>query len=153
MKRLLIVAVAMVFTVGGVYAFSTNVPWFVDNDGPAGDGASGQAAYVGLHNNSSADVVITVQYFTANGVDLGPAEDNTANIVGNSTVSFRPGGNFDGTSESAAAAAVPDRPTVDGKLNGSIVISWTAGDELTVQGRELQQGSGQMSAFLLPPGG
>ena len=153
MKRFLVVTAAMLLTVGAVYGYSTNVPFYLDNADSGGVGTGGtQAAYVGLHNNSSEDVVITVAYFSADGVALGPATGNTAVITANASVSFRPGGDFQGASESAAAAAIPDRPTPDGKLNGSIVISWTDGVEGTIQGREHQQTDSFAAAYLLPPG-
>ena len=161
MKRFLIVTAVMVLTVGAVYGFSTNVPFYADTGGTSGSGTGvgQQSAYIGIHNNSSASVVITLKYFSADGVDLGPPTDNTATIIGNSSVSFRPAADYSegatpgGGSETDYAATIPDRPTTDGSApNGSIVISWVTGDENTIQGREHQQNNAFAAAYLLPPG-
>jgi hypothetical protein len=178
MKKLSIVAVALVALAGIAYASSLGVPWFVDN-APAGSGyppSSGTLGLVYLKNNTDADLTCTILYVNSTGDILGPfSPDNEFLVPKYATVGFRPVLNDLGGQESATAAAVPDRPrssdfgggpipgsiaadgsgeVIDDKKNGSIVISWTGGPA-DVQGMNLTVGGtngGLSYAHLLPPG-
>lgn len=181
MKKLSIVAVAMIALAGIAYASSLGVPWFVDN-APTASGyppSSGTLGLVYLKNNTPDDLTCEVLYVNSTGDILGPfAPDNTFLLPAYATVGYRPVADdpaASGGQESTTAAAVPNRPrsedfgggpipgsiaadgsgeVTDNKKNGSIVISWTGGPN-DIQGMNLTIGGagGAMSyAHLLPPG-
>ena len=183
MKKLGIIA-ATIALCASVYASSLAVPWFVDT-APAANGVPGKSVgvtgIVVLKSNRTDTLTCSIDYFTANGVELGPfAPNNTFNISPLSSLSFRPVANdpssTPGGQESSEAVLVPNRPlspdtntpipgtnppTIDTKKNGSITISWSGGDQ-DVQGlvtyfqTSVDPTSGDTVTFsygtLLPPG-
>lgn len=154
MKKLGIIA-ALVVGANVALAASLGVPWYVDT----ADVATGipqsnwlsntnkggvVTGLVTLKSNVATTLVCSITYYSADGVDLGPAApDNTFEIAPLSALAFRPvandpsvaAGGIAGGQEGAQGVLVPDRPRdVDTKKNGSIVISW-AGDPTDVQGQ------------------
>jgi hypothetical protein len=160
MRKLGILALTLVIGTTVAFASSLSVPWFVDN-APAANFipgvSSGVTGIVYLKSNVQSDVTCSIEYFTQDGVPVGPANNSTLADDNNSftipplaAVAFRPAtddpASTPGGQESAIANAIPDRPltgvnetlagagaTNDGKRNGSITISWT-GDATDVQG-------------------
>ena len=153
MKKFAIVAGVMLVASGAAFAFSLGVPFFADN-GETGTSAalptSGSRAFVGLHNNTLLDIVITLAYVSSDGTPLvqqslegvdsdadgeidsfppflnSGAENyrNTGLIPALSTVSFRPS-STDTAQESLAARRIPNKPSWwHTKHNGSIAVSW-----------------------------
>ena len=122
-----------------------SVVWFVDNAGtgvrlPPRD--NGTATLVYLHNNLDTPRTCMVEYFTQDGISIGPAADRTFTIAADSSLGFRPvaddPASIPGGQEAEQGRAVPNRPvnTVngnDGKRNGSMVIRWIGAPD-TVQG-------------------
>jgi hypothetical protein len=169
MKKLSVVAVALIAVAGIAVASSLSVPWFVDQ-APAGVGyppTQGTAGYIQLKNNTEDDIVGEIVYFNGEGRNLGVEyPDNTFVLPALSTVAFRPV-RYDESQESAVARLVPDRPIspdaetpipntdpplIDTRPNGSATISWTGGPN-DIQGAMVQVGvNGFAYAFLLPPG-
>ena len=159
MKRFAIVAVVMALGAGIAFASSLGVPWFVDNAGvatgfPPSDGRTATLVY--LHNNLGVDAVCQIQYYSAQGVLLGPANDNTFVVNKNASTAFRPvavdPATTPGGQESTVGVLVPDRPRdVDTQKNGSCVIRWF-GDPTDVQGMVLTGSVDVGYAHLLPPG-
>ena len=137
MKKVLLVA--LMLGAGVAFASSLCVPWFVDNALPAtgvppATGAGGVMTLVYLHNNLTTDMTCTICYYTASGVNIGPAAPgNTFVVPAGSSVAFRPV-RFDPDSvangqETAVAMVIPDRPLGttggnDNKKNGSLAIGW-----------------------------
>lgn len=165
MKKLYVLAMVLTVAACFAYASTMSVPWFVDNAAtkcglpPVTGGIVG---LVYLHNNQATPIVCEIQYYSQEGALLGPATDNTFSIPALATIAFRPYADDPasaGGMEAAAAALVPNRPTEDGKKNGSIVIKW-AGDPGLVQGIVLQTqnvdgtGTGRLLQWgtLLPAG-
>lgn len=155
----------MVVAIGAALASSLNVPFYNDTDtAGAGEVRNGTRNFVGLHNNETFDIVLTFNYFNDAGERLVPF-DQTGLLPALSSLSMRPG---NGTSfaESDDAAALPNRgsqiatalndPTPNGldtNQNGSIVVEWTDGTALSVQGRLFASSqTASTSAYLLPPG-
>ena len=167
MKKLTIVALALMVA-GVAFASSLNVPWFVDNSAaaskfpPVSPGVSG---IVYLHNNKTETITCSIAYYSQEGVSLGPAAPgNTFVIAANASIAFRPVAydpdSVTGGQEAVdAGLLVPDRPTVDGKKNGSLVVTWL-GEATDVQGiYTMNQYAGGINAgklvsyaYLLPPG-
>ncbi len=140
MKKLGILALTTVFC-ASVYASSLAIPWFVDN-APAANfipgKANGVTGIVILKSNRTDALTCSITYYSAEGVELGPfAPDNTFVIPALSSVSFRPVSDDPNTTaggqESSVAQAVPNRPSTDGKKNGSASVSWVGGNS-DVQG-------------------
>jgi len=146
-----------------------SVPWYVDTAGaaqrlPANDMQT--TTIIFLHNNLSDDMAAAIEYYTQDGVFVGPVwPDNYFLIPKQSTVAFRPvaddPASVGGGQEAPVAQAVPNRPMGteggnDNKKNGSIVIRWQ-GDTTDVQGmlkewRQLDGDSLYSNSVLLPPG-
>jgi len=150
-------------------AASVSVPWFVDNSGPGQTlppGNQQTTTIIYLNNSSDDDLVCAIAYFSQDGEELGPFTNNTFVIPALSTVAFRPVADdlLDPTTnpagqESAVGAAVPNRPTTDGKKNGSIRITYEdQGGTVKVTGKSeswrfVQTANGfasNNSAYLLP---
>ncbi len=112
------------------------VPWFVDNAGvavgnPPSDGK--MSTIIFLHNNLPATFLGFAEYYTENGVYIGPFDRSAFVVGGNATVAFRPVADDPSSvprgQEAPAGRAVPNRPVNtengnDGKANGSLVIRW-----------------------------
>ena len=148
---------------------SLSVPWFVDMAGvaqrlPAEDGKVTSIIY--LHNNLTEEFAGLIEYFTQDGVSIGPAwPDNYFTLPASATVAFRPvaddPSSVAGGQESEVARAIPNRPMGteggnDDKKNGSLVVRWN-GEPTDVQGilKDWQQKSETLvysSSVLLPPG-
>ncbi len=169
MKKLSVVAVALIAIAGIAVASSLSVPWFVDAS-PAGVGyppSQGTSGYIQLKNNTEDDIVGEIVYYNGEGRNLGlEYPDNTFVLPALATTAFRPVAE-DPSQESDVALAVPNRPRsadaetpipntdpplIDTRKNGSATISWTGGPN-DVQGAMVQVGTnGFAYAFLLPPG-
>ena len=128
---------------GPVVANALNMPWYVDTAGaaqriPPRD--NGSTSIVFLHNNRAQDVSCAVEYYTQDGVFVGPAPgSNSFTVPANASIAFRPVADDPATvvggQEATAGQAVPNRPLGtdngnDNKKNGSLVVRWngTAGD-------------------------
>ena len=172
MKKLLVVTLAL--SIAGMAAASTlAVPWFVDNSAAAAKfppEAPGTMGIVYLHNNKTAVLTCSIEYFTQGGVSVGPAApDNTFVIQPQASLAFRPvasdpASDAGGQEATDAGWLVPDRPLDgvgnDGKKNGSLVVTWL-GDGTDVQGVYIQEqyvggtvNNGKLTsiAYLLPAG-
>jgi len=146
-----------------------SVPWYVDTAGaaqrlPANDLKITSIIY--LHNNLSEDMPAAIEYYTQDGVFIGPAwPDNYFLVPARATIAFRPVADdpdsVAGGQEAPVGQAVPNRPMGtaggnDNKANGSIVIRWQ-GDTGDLQGtvekwRKLNENAVYSKAILLPPG-
>jgi hypothetical protein len=140
------------------------LPWYIDMAGnaqglPPQDGKMATLIY--LHNNRPNTFMGFAEYYTANGVYIGPFQQSAFVIAPNATVAFRPVADdpstVTGGQESAAGQAVPNRPVNtdngnDGKKNGSLVIRWlgTPGDLVGTQKSWMTNGF--ESSSLLPAG-
>jgi len=177
MKKTIIVAILIA---GGVaFASSLSVPWFVDN-GAVNAGfpptAGGVQGIVYLHNNQPGAITCAIEYFTSDGISLGPdGPDNTFTIAASSTIAFRPVADDPNTTLTPGGQEnpdtgnlVPDRPMVgidvipSGtglKKNGALVVRWV-GASTDVQGILVEStnvdnsASGRLLQYgtLLPPG-
>ena len=148
MKKLGIFVAVMAIS-ASVYASSLAIPWFVDN-APAANNVPGNSPGVTgliiLKSNRTDDLVCTIDYFNAEGAELGPFTNNTFVIPALASLSFRPvatdPSTVNGGQESAAAVLVPNRPVsvdantpipgtnppvIDRKKNGSATVSWNGG--------------------------
>ena len=153
MKKFVVFAAVMIAVTGIAVASSLSVPFFLDN-APA-DGtfppSAGNAAFIGIHNNTSSDIDVSIDYFDA-GQD-GTVDQQTPAVTSfvlpaNSSFSFRPVAD-DPTTE-VAAAVVPNMP--GGEFAGSASLSWVGGPG-DIQGRVVQiNANGNQHSFLLPPG-
>ena len=140
MKKVLVVA--LMLGAGLAYASSLGVPWFVDNaatgTGPI-PAAEGDLGVVFIHNNDTADLTLTILYYTQNGAFIGPDPPNDTFVINAlSSLAFRPVKSDYPSVESATAEAIPDRPRTttppnDNKKNGSIVFTWV-GDKSFLTG-------------------
>ena len=172
MKKLLAIGLVVMLGAGVAFASSLSVPWFVDKDTTNCGFPPSVATTVGiiyLHNNVPGITTCSIEYYTQDGVSLGPASPhNTFTINALSTIAFRPvahdGDMPAGGQEAPSGLAVPDRPmssTIPGgtKFNGSLVVTWV-GVPTDVQGiycnsQNVQGGpTGQLAHWgtLLPPG-
>lgn len=110
-----------------------NVPWYVDAAGPAKslppeDGQT--CSFVFLNNGMDDALECYIEYYTKDGVFIGPFDDNTFSVPAGASIAFRPVADDPATAggqEAAPGLAVPNRPVNkengnDGKANGSIVI-------------------------------
>lgn len=159
MKKFSIVSAVMVALIGGALAASVNVPFFVDSQTPGG--STGILGFIALKNTTGSAIVATFDYTNDVGQALGTAGTATGSIPSGATLSYRPAfhGSVDGVGESTAAAALPNRPTldsmggVDTKTNGSVRITWI-GAVTDIQGRyqESNLDSNSVAMYLLPPG-
>ena len=152
MKKL---GVAVAVFLGGTtvaVASTLGVPWFVDGAPEANfiPGVNrGVTGIVYLKNNVGVALDCSIEYFSQDGVPLGPANNamiadtnNSFTIPPYAAVAFRPYRDdpfaVAGGQESDLARTIPNRPTVgvnsvlaapgatnDGKDNGSLTISWT----------------------------
>ena len=181
MKKFLVVALVLTVGVSFAFANSLKVPWFVDN-APANAGnppTSGATGVVYLTNNGSEEVEVIIAYYNKYGQEVttipsaaAGAQPNTFLIAAKASIAFRPfmddddsgvGGNMEG----GQGRLVPNRGTqikasgeADAAKNGSIVLSWSTGDENTVQGAFSYFKSGSLGGapvvvaygHLLPPG-
>jgi len=160
--------IALILTVGVTCAFAATlkVPWFVDNAAvgsgipPSGgsDGFFPTVSLVYLSSSSASVLNCTIEYYDESGTSLGPdAPANTFSINPFATVAFRPvRSDLADTNtnplgqEGAAGNAIPDRPTTDGKKNGSLLITYPgAGGELGGAIWVYQQGAQRSSALAL----
>ena len=93
MKKISVVAVALMVMAGIAYASSIGVPWFVDN-APVASGyppTSGTLGLVYLKNNTNEDITGEITYVNRDGAILGPFyPDNTFVLPKLATVAFRP---------------------------------------------------------------
>lgn len=74
MKKLAIIATAVLCVGGFAFAATFPVPWFLDNGGLAsgtGTPSSGTAAWMRIMNATSSPIVCTIQYKTAAGAAAG----------------------------------------------------------------------------------
>ena len=152
---------------GGVSPCAVGVPWYVDIAGeaqglPAADGKV--TALVYLHNNLDETLNCVIEYYTKDGIYIGPTQEDAFTIDPNASIAFRPvaddPSSVQGGQEGVPGRAVPNRPMGteggnDDKKNGSIVIRWE-GRPTDVQGmvtsyRKIDTGP-YVSSVLLPPG-
>jgi len=176
MKKVYMLGMVLAMAACFAYAASLSVPWFVDS-APAATGLPPGEKVMGivyLHNNLEDDIVCSIEYYTADGIYLGPEapDPTTFEIPALSTVGFRPVASdpntVGGGQETDVAMAIPNRPTIDAswnpngkaKPNGSLVVKWTTGGANDVQGMVLQTQNvdgtttGRLMQWgtLLPPG-
>jgi hypothetical protein len=151
MKKVVMVAAAVL--VGVAFAGSLNVPFFLDNGGGGLPPATGTAGFIGVHNNTGADILANVQYISSTGVALPTVSgSNTFLIPANGSVSWRPVAD-DSTTEGPQGAAVPNMDPGALPKAGSAVISWPNPGAQDVQGRYVEfTSTGSSNAYLLPPG-
>lgn len=161
MKRYAFIASVMVLGAGMALASSLNVPFFLDtapSDGnfppsPDGNGNTTFATFVALHNNTSDDILVEVDYFDAGqdgSVDHQTPTNNTFSLPANATWGFRPVGDDAATEVGNAGFNIPNMP--GGETAGSATLSW-AGGPAAIQGRAFQiDSAGNTFGFLLPPG-
>ena len=128
MKKVLVIA--LMLGAGLAYAGSLAVPWFVDNaaTGSNPPALNGTVGGIYLNNTSTEVLEVTVAYFTATGVPIGPWTYNTFVISPNASLGYRPVAD-DSAFESVEARKIPNRPlgTLDGndnKKNGSCTFTW-----------------------------
>jgi len=153
MKKLGIVAIALVIGTSMALASSISIPWFIDNAPEANrvPGINpGVMTLVTLKSQIGGDpLVCSIEYYSAEGVALGAKHpdpalaalgQNTFTVAPFSSVQFRPvmidpdavttdprTGSLGqaGGQEGPQGVVVPDRPLdVDTKKNGSATISW-----------------------------
>ena len=152
MKKLGIVAIALVIGTSMAVASSISIPWFIDNAPEANKVPGinpGVMTLVTLKSQVGGDPLeCSIEYYASDGTALGaknpdvnlPVGQNTFTISAFSALQFRPvqtdpsavtidprtGGNgAAGGQEGAQGVLVPDRPLdVDPKANGSATISW-----------------------------
>ena len=153
MKKLGIVAIALVIGTSMAVASSISVPWFIDNAPEANrvPGINpGVMTLITLKSQVGGDpLVCSIEYFSSEGVALGAKNpdpalaalgQNTFTIAPFSALQFRPiqidpsavttdprtgALGQSGGQEGAQGVLVPDRPMdVDTRTNGSATISW-----------------------------
>ncbi len=122
---------------GAAEPCALTVPWYVDSAGvaqglPPRDQKGASMVY--LHNNWSEPVTCTVEYYTQDGVYIGPEEPDTMFTIGvNASIAFRPvaddPASVPGGQEADPGRSVPNRPLGtangnDNKTNGAIVVRW-----------------------------
>jgi hypothetical protein len=145
-----------------------NVPWYVDNSGPAQfvPPQNGRTTtFVYLNNAQVEPLDCYIEYYTQDGVFVGPFDDNTFSVPPLASIAFRPvaddPSSVPGGQEAPLGQAVPNRPGGtengnDGKDNGSIVIRFAGAPEvLTGQVRVYSGGGGYgaySTAYSLPIG-
>jgi hypothetical protein len=145
-----------------------SVPWYVDSAGaaqyiPPQDGKV--ATFVYLNNTLNTELSCFIEYYTQEGLFIGPFEENEFSIPARASIAFRPvaddPASVPGGQEGTTGLAVPNRPLNtdngnDARRNGSIVIRFAASPEVLkgqVQSNSLGGGYGAYStAYLLPPG-
>lgn len=154
MKKLVILGAVVLAVVGVAYASSLTVPFFWDNAPTGWPVTSGNASFIGIHNNTGADISCEVMYISDQGVDVSPA-NKAFTLEANSSLSFRPCQND--LAIEGAGAAVPNMTAAGITATdsaGSAVISWTGGAK-DIQGRMVQisaSGSTDSSSYTLPEG-
>ena len=174
MKKVLVIA--LMLGAGFAFASTLGVPWFVDNapvgvNPPAG---AKSLAFIYIHNNHTDALEVTLEYYTENGIYIGPTTGNTFNINPQASLAFRPV-KLDTVFEGADAQLIPDRPRTtvapstsanDLKQNGSCVFTWLGpASYLTGSYQIVQVGAGPTSptdttviyrdlgwGHVLPPG-
>ncbi len=153
MKKLGIVAIALVIGTSMAVASSISVPWFIDNAPEANrvPGINpGVMTLVTLKSTIGGDpLVCSIDYYASDGTPLGALHpdpalaalgQNTFTIAPFSSLQFRPvqvdpsatttdprtgAAGAAGGQEGPQGVLVPDRPRdVDPKANGSATISW-----------------------------
>jgi hypothetical protein len=153
LKKYLVSALAVTLGTSMAFAASLGVPFFVDNAEPAAD-IPHKASVIGTNNrvttlitlrsNVATTLTCSIQYYDVEGSLLGPfGAGSTFTIAPKSSLAFRPvahdpgrdGSNvvIPGGQEGPQGVLVPNRPTSDGKKNGSCIITWT-GAATDVQG-------------------
>ena len=174
MRKVTILAVALMIGTGCAFAASVAIPWFVDN-APAYAGlppTSGVTCLITIKNNLNSTFNGEITYYNESGQLLGPPfPNNTFEVAANAAVAFRPV-RYDygqaGGQEGLPGSLIPDRPRgdidvdgngtidiVDGKKNGSCTITWVGGaGDLQGQLAWIQNAGGMIVSFahLLPPG-
>ena len=123
------VFLGLVLAVGASMAFAAtiSVPWFLDsapNDSNPLELTGGQVTLVTLLNTTSSELTCSIEYFDQDGNSLGPVTNNTFSLSPSAATAFRPVAVNDAGSEGTAGQAVPDRPTLDGKKNGSLTVTY-----------------------------
>lgn len=144
-----------------------NVPWYVDAAGPATsippkDGRLCTIVYLNNMNEEALDCFI--EYYTSDGVYIGPFDENAFTIPAGASLAFRPVADDPATvmggQEGELGRSVPNRPMNndggnDSKANGSLVIRF-AGEPsyLTGQVQMYSNGVGLgafSTSYTLPP--
>lgn len=153
MKKLGIVAIALLIGTGMAFATSYGIPWFMDNAPEANKvpGVNpGVMTLITLKSNVGETLECAIQYYNQEGVEQAaihpdPAIDqNTFLIAPFSALQFRPVAvdpsavttdprtgalGQAGGQEGAQGVLVPDRDTSDGKKNGSCAITYVGAPE------------------------
>lgn len=125
---------------------SVSVPWYVDSAGaaqyiPPQDGRVTTLVY--LNNLSDVPLDCFIEYYTQEGVFVGPTDANAFSIAAGASLAFRPVADDPATvaggQEAAAGQAVPNRPVStdngnDGRKNGAVVIRF-GGDPAMLTGQ------------------
>jgi hypothetical protein len=133
---------------------SLSIPWYVDNAGagsrvPPQDGRVTSIVY--LHNNNSLPITCEIEYYTQDGIYIGPLGviEKQFTVPADSSIAFRPvaddPASAPGGQEAPPGRAVPNRPLGtangnDNKKNGALVIRWT-GSPYAIQGVSTTYGS------------
>jgi hypothetical protein len=147
MKKLFAIALMGVVATSMAFASTVGVPFFSDNysDGalpPAG--AVGQfASYVGLKNNTTDDITLTVQYFAGDGTEVEADNGGTYVLPAGSGVGVRPVEDEGGTA--------PDFPDMTTGTAGAMLVTYF-GKRGDITGRILTLAENGQSAYLLPTG-
>lgn len=78
---------------------------------------------MGLHNFTATDITCMIQYFSYDGVSVGPlAPDNIFTLPAAACRMFRPA--WAVADVEGLGQVIPDRPIPDSKRNGNAVIAW-----------------------------
>lgn len=174
MKKVSVVAVAVLIGAGIAYASSIAVPWFIDDPGLTNAGYppnDSVMTLITLNNTTDEVIEFEIEYFNAGGERLGPDHPlNTFVINPKASIAFRPcvidpspgvsgvaldGTAFEGTpggQEGLPAAMVPIRPQTDAQEgvftgNGSATITWVGAPE-DVQGMLVTAGARGWSGWV-----
>ena len=143
------------------------VPWYVDKAGaaqyiPPQDGKV--TTIVFLNNMLDTPLDCYIEYYTQDGVFVGPFDDNQFSIPARASLAFRPvaddPASVTGGQEAEVGQAVPNRPLStengnDGRRNGAIVIRF-AGDPEILKGQVQAYSNGNSygsyaTSYTLPP--
>lgn len=147
MKKLFAIALMGVVATSMAFASTVGVPFFADNysDGalpPAG--AVGQfASYVGLKNNTTDDITLTVQYFAADGTEITADNDGTFVLGAGQGIGVRPVQDEGDTA--------PEFPDMTSGTAGAMLVTYF-GKRGAVNGRLITIVENGQSAYLLPTG-
>ena len=147
MKKLAVAALAL--TVASVaFASSLAVPFFLDN-GVGAPLTAGNAGFIGIVNNTSDPIAMSVYYRDSDLVNRTPAM-NSFTLGANAQMAWRPATEHAGSE--GPGVGVPDLNNLGDKRGGSAILAWV-GDPTNVQGRYYQvRANGAFAMYLLPPG-